>query len=83
GMRHGIRNRLQPDAEASSYSSGDHGVLPPDWRSAIERAAGSEFIKDALGERLAAVFVALKRAEHLRFAAEVTAEEFAYYGGVI
>jgi len=83
GMRHGIRNRLQPDAEASSYSSGDHGALPPDWRSAIERAAGSDFVKGALGERLAAVFVALKRAEYLRFAAEVTAEEFAYYGGVI
>ncbi len=81
GMRYGIQNQLLPDAESSSY--GESNVLPPDWRSAIERAAESGFLKDALGERLASVFVALKRAEYGRFAAEVTAEEFAYYGAVI
>ncbi|ESZ09573.1 glutamine synthetase family protein [Mesorhizobium sp. L48C026A00] len=83
GMRHGIENKLEPDGEASSYDTAQTVVLPCDWRSAIDRAAGSDFIKSALGERLASVFVALKRAECDRFAAEVTAEEFAYYGGVI
>jgi len=81
GIRHGIENKLEPDAEASSY--GESKMLPTDWRSAIDRAADSAFVKEALGERLASVFVALKRAEYSRFAAEVTAEEFAYYGSVI
>jgi glutamine synthetase len=83
GMRHGIQGRLEPDAATSSYSSDGGAILPADWRSAIERASQSDFLKDCLGERLKTVFLALKRAEHSFFAAEVTAEEFAYYGGVV
>lgn len=82
-LLHGIENRLEPDAESSSYDASAVGTLPRDWCSAIDRAAGSHFIKAALGERLASVFVALKRAEYDHFAATVTAEEFAYYGGLI
>ena len=57
--------------------------LPPDWRSAIETASRSAFLKEALGERLHHVFLALKRAEYRRFAGEVTALERVLYGEVV
>jgi glutamine synthetase len=57
--------------------------LPPDWRSAIETAARSTFLKEALGERLHHVLLALKHAEYRRFAAEVTALERTLYGEVV
>ena len=83
GMYQGIENRIEPDAESSTYSNEAETTLPCDWREAIDQAAGSEFLKDALGERMASVFVALKRVEHNFFSTEVTDEEFAYYGDVI
>jgi glutamine synthetase len=82
-MYQGIDNRIEPDAESSTYSDDAGKLLPCDWREAIDQAAESEFLKDALGERMASVFIALKRVEHRFFSAEVTDEEFAYYGDVI
>ncbi len=83
GMYQGIRDKLVPDAEATSYDSDGAYVLPRDWAAAIARAAGSAFIKDALGEKLAKVFLALRQSEYDRFMAEVTSEEFEYFGKVI
>jgi glutamine synthetase len=40
-------------------------------------------MKDALGERLHHVFLALKRAEYRRFASEVTALERTLYGEIV
>ncbi len=83
GMYEGIRDKLVPDAEATSYEADGEYVLPRDWAAAIARAAGSAFLKDALGERLATVFLALRQSEYDRFMAEVTSEEFDYYGNAI
>lgn len=83
GMRRGIAGRLQPEPECTAYRAPDADALPPDWRSAILDAAGSSFLKEALGERLMSVFLALKRHEYRHFAASVTAEECAFYGDVI
>ncbi|NTE65528.1 glutamine synthetase [Agrobacterium tumefaciens] len=83
GMREGIMDMLEPDAESSAYAAEIKSALPRDWAAAIEQSANSRFIKDALGEKLASVFIALRRAEYNRFLAEVTSEEFAYYGSVI
>ncbi|OJF99841.1 glutamine synthetase [Rhizobium sp. 58] len=83
GMYQGIENQIEPDAESSTYSSDTEAMLPRDWGAAIEQSAQSEFLKDALGARMASVFVALKRVEHNFFSTEVTDEEFAYYGDVI
>jgi glutamine synthetase len=80
GIRHGIERKLEPEAESFAYKKPDGGSVPRDWRTAIERASMSSFMMEALGERLASVFVALKQAEYDRFAAEVTMEEIAYYG---
>lgn len=83
GMYHGIEKRIEPDAEASTYSDDTATTLPRDWGAAIDQAAQSEFLKDALGARMASVFVALKQVEHRFFSSEVTDEEFAYYSDVI
>ncbi|WP_193175818.1 glutamine synthetase family protein [Oricola nitratireducens] len=83
GIYRGIENRIEPDAESTTYSDDTETTLPCDWREAIDRAAGSDFLKDALGERMSSVFIALKRVEHDFFSSKVTDEEFAYYGDVI
>ncbi|WP_411034927.1 glutamine synthetase family protein [Shinella sp. BYT-45] len=83
GMRKGILEKADPGPETTAYAETAGDALPPDWRSAIETASRSAFLKDALGERLHHVFLALKRAEYRRFAAEVTALERRLYGEVV
>lgn len=83
GMRRGILAKADPGPETTAYAEATGDALPPDWRSAIETAARSDFLREALGERLHHVFLALKRAEYRRFAAEVTALERTLYGEVV
>lgn len=83
GMHKGIRDGLTPDAEATSYDADSDHRLPSDWAAAIARASGSAFVKEALGAKMAHVFLALRQAEYDRFMAEVTAEEVAYFGNTI
>jgi glutamine synthetase len=83
GMRKGILEKADPGSETTAYAENAGDDLPPDWRSAIETASRSVFLKEALGKRLHHVFLALKRAEYRRFAAEVTALERAIYGEVV
>lgn len=51
GMYEGIRDKLQPEAEATSYDANSAYALPADWASAIARASGSAFLREALGRR--------------------------------
>lgn len=83
GIYQGIRDKLEPDAESTSYDTDSKHILPMDWAAAIARASGSAFVREALGEQLASVFLALRQSEYNRFMAEVTSEEFDYYGNVI
>ncbi len=83
GMFEGIREKLVPDAESTSYDADSAYAVPKDWAAAIARASGSAFIKDALGEKMAKVFLALRQSEYDRFMAEVTSEEFDYFGNTI
>ncbi|MGX5719185.1 glutamine synthetase family protein [Shinella zoogloeoides] len=83
GMRRGILAKADPGPETTAYAEAGGDELSPDWRSAIEAATRSAFLKEALGERLHHVFLALKRAEYRRFAAEITALERALYGEVV
>ncbi|SHF86524.1 Glutamine synthetase, catalytic domain, partial [Pseudosulfitobacter pseudonitzschiae] len=83
GMYEGIRDKLQPEAEATSYDANSAYALPADWASAIARASGSAFLREALGEKMAHVFLALRQSEYDRFMAEVTAEEFDYFSSTI
>jgi len=83
GMYEGIRDKLQPEAEATSYDADSAYGLPANWASAIACASGSAFLRQALGEKMAHVFLALRQSEYDRFMAEVTAEEFDYFSNTI
>jgi glutamine synthetase len=82
-IRHGLAARSDPGEPASGYAAPESDALPPDWRVAIETAAGSAFLKEALGARLHHVLLAIKRAEYRRFAATITALERELYGEVV
>lgn len=69
GLRHGLRNRIDPGPETTGngYDAGDGGLaIPVDWRSAIVAAQGSAFLKDALGADMHRTFTAIKAAEYAR-----------------
>ena len=83
GMYAGIQDKMQPEAEASSYAAQSDHLLPNDWAAAIALASDSAFLRTALGAKMAHVFLALRQAEYDHFAAEVTEEEFGYLGNTI
>ena len=81
GMRRGVAGRIDPGPHVTGngYAAPASEALPMDWRGAIETAAGSDFLAEALGPRMRDVFVALKRAEYRRFMAEVTEQDYRLY----
>ncbi|MGE0282557.1 MAG: glutamine synthetase, partial [Rhizobiaceae bacterium] len=52
---------------------------PSDWRSAIEAAKASAFLKTALGEDMHRTFCAIKHAEYLRVARTVSELDYHLY----
>lgn len=87
GIERGIAQKLDPGPpitgngyrqSADPQSTGSR-ELPQTWQEAIDRAAGSSFLKDALGEGFLKVFLAIKRQECDRFSAEVTELDRAWY----
>jgi glutamine synthetase len=81
GVELGIRERLDPGAPVSGngYAQGGPRELPETWQEAIERAAGSHFLRDALGARFLDIFLAIKRQECARFSAAVTELDYTWY----
>ena len=82
GALHGIAQRSDPGpaAEGNSYAHAPTNQLPKTWFDAIERLAGSAFMRDVLGEALHQAFVAIKRAEYERLALDVSETEWRLYG---
>ena len=54
-------------------------AMPSDWKTAIEAAKASGFLKEALGEELHRTFTAIKQAEHLRVARTVSELDYHLY----
>lgn len=82
GMAHGLDGALDPGPPVSGdgYSGPAPGpTLPRDWREAIDRARGSAFLVEALGEEMHRVLVAVKQAEHLRVARTVSELDYRFY----
>ncbi len=80
-MHHGIRKRLDPGSAVTGngYDLPPDTSLPLDWHAALERAAQSALLKQALGDDFVRVFMAIKRAECERFNAEPTELDYAWY----
>jgi glutamine synthetase len=54
-------------------------AMPSDWKTAIEAAKASGFLKEALGEELHRTFTAIKQAEYLRVARTVSELDYHLY----
>jgi len=77
----GLREKLDPGApvEGNGYAQISERTLPRTWQEALERAAASEFLRDALGREFLEIFLAIKRQECARFSAQVTELDYAWY----
>ena len=75
----GYRDTVAPAAAAPAAVA----ALPRSWPEAIERAAGSAFLAEALGADFLRIFLAIKRQECARWAAEVTELDRAWYLGTV
>ena len=82
GIRHGIAQKIDPGPETTGNGYADGADAPPipvDWRSAIESAKGSAFLKDALGEDMHRTFTAIKATEYARVMRTVSEVDFDLY----
>lgn len=80
GIRRGLNQKTDPGPETTGngYEASGEGI-PPDWRSAIEAAKASEFLKEALGEDMHRTFTAIKAAEYARVMRIVSEVDFDLY----
>lgn len=83
GIEEGLAEQIDPGPETTGNgyeaTSAQAEDMPPDWRSAIERADASVFLRDALGAEAHGPFLAIKRAEHLRVARTVSELDYHLY----
>lgn len=83
GIAKGLDERLDPGPETTGNgyeaSSTVAGAMPGDWRSAIEAARASAFLRQALGEDLHRTFTEIKHAEYLRVARTVSELDYHLY----
>lgn len=81
GMLKGLDEKLDPGAETkgNGYDAPTDASMPADWRSAIEAAKASTFLKTALGEDMHRTFCAIKQAEYLRVAKAVSELDYQLY----
>ena len=82
GIRHGMTHRIDPGPETTGNGyegAADAPPIPVDWRSAIEAAQGSAFLKDALGTDMHRTFTAIKAAEYARVARTVSEVDYDLY----
>lgn len=79
----GLEEKLDPGPGVSGngYEAPCNGAsaMPADWRSAIEAARESAFLRQALGEDMHRTFTAIKHAEYLRVARTVSELDYHLY----
>jgi glutamine synthetase len=70
-----------PETKGNGYENAEAARvgMPVDWRSAIEAAKASAFLKSALGRDLHKTFTAIKQAEYLRVARTVSELDYHLY----
>ena len=81
GVEIGLREQLDPGppVTGNGYAAEGPRELPQTWAEAIDRAAASPFLRDALGNGFLDIFIAIKRQECARFSAEVTELDYSWY----
>jgi glutamine synthetase len=81
GMARGIERGIDPGppVAGNGYEQLRAGALPTQWYAALERAANSEFLADALGREFLEIFLAVKQRECEKFGALVTDCDYEWY----
>jgi glutamine synthetase len=81
GAEKGIREELDPGppVAGNGYAQSPPREFPVTWQEALDRAEHSAFLRGALGARTLEIYVAIKRQECARFAAQVTELDYAWY----
>lgn len=81
GAEKGIREKLDPGppVTGNGYAQSLPREFPATWQEALDRAEESAFLREALGARTLEIFLAIKRQECARFAAQVTELDYAWY----
>jgi glutamine synthetase len=81
GMAYGIERSIDPGppVEGNGYEQAGAGELPTQWYAALERAARSEFLAEALGRDFLDVYLAVKHRECEKFGALVTDRDYEWY----
>ncbi|NGM44668.1 glutamine synthetase [Rhodobacter sp. SGA-6-6] len=82
GIRRGMAQQTDPGPEVTGNAyaeTADAAAIPTDWKSAIEAAKRSDFLKDALGEDMHRTFTAIKAAEYARVMRTVSEVDFDLY----
>ena len=81
GMAHGIERGIDPGppVEGNGYEQAPAGEQPTQWHAALERAARSEFLAEALGREFLDVYLAVKQRECEKFGALVTDRDYEWY----
>lgn len=83
GIAKGLDEKLDPGPETTGngYEAMPRGrpAMPGDWKTAIEEAKASAFLRRALGEDLHRTFTAIKEAEYLRVARTVSELDYHLY----
>ncbi|MFN4130150.1 MAG: glutamine synthetase family protein [Paracoccaceae bacterium] len=82
GALDGIAAKTDPGAAVTgnAYENAPANNLPRHWLEAIERFERSAFSRRVLGDVLHQGFVAVKKAEYLKMALEVSEAEWSLYG---
>jgi glutamine synthetase len=80
-MLHGIDAGIDPGPPVlgNGYAQATSGELPTQWHAALERAAQSAFVAEALGPEFLRIFLAIKRQECEKFGALVTDRDYDWY----
>jgi len=81
GMLRGIDSQSDPGppVTGNGYAQTLTARWPLHWPQAVERAANSEFVADALGRGFLDVFLAIKRHECEKFGALVSDRDYEWY----
>ena len=80
-IRHGLKHKIDPGPETTGngYEDDEAATIPRDWRSAIEAAQKSVFLKEALGADMHRTFTAVKAAEYDRVARTIADVDYDLY----
>ena len=81
GIAKGLDEGIDPGPETTGngYEAPAGKAMPADWKTAIEAAKASAFLKEALGEDLHRTFTAIKQSEYLRVARTVSELDYHLY----